>query len=118
MQKITLKVKWSKKENNFVVCYPRKQDGAYLIGQLIHSRICHQLRIDNKHELGPTDKFLWNEDDYTFFEHNFIKELENRGYDITTFSFSIQIDPLKLKSNFPHIYETLTKKEKKKLGIT
>lgn len=61
----TLAAKWSKKENDIMIYYPNKCDGALLNNHLFH----------------PRDSISC---------HPFIKELERRGYDITTLKFSVK----------------------------
>lgn len=78
-----LKVKWSKREKDFMVYYPRRCDGALIQ----HKLFCQQMLFD-------FDKLNTNQMPYRM-EDNFIEELEKRGYDKTTLKFEI-----KLKENF------------------
>ena len=60
-----LEAKWSKKEHDIMICYPNRPDGHFLHGFLVHAR-------------DPV------------IPDSFLKELENRGYDLTTLKFSIE----------------------------
>ena len=115
MQKITLKIYWSKKENDFVVCYPSKGSGGLAIDHVVGKRVSSSLT--GMRDLSPTEKFLWREGRYDFFETDFIAEMKARGFDVKTLKFSIKLDPIKIKESFPHIYEQLTDSEKEKLGL-
>lgn len=78
MSERTLKVKWSKKENDLLISYPRRSDGAlmnYVLGDTMKWG-----GIDGK-EKG------WQ--NYEVF--NLVEELKKRGYDITTLNFSIKL---------------------------
>lgn len=120
MRKITLKVYWSKKENDFVVDYQSKSTGGYVIGHVVGKRVeaRRSLNDDSKHGLWESERHLYKDGEYNFHEHDFIKEMQSRGYDTKTLKFSIKIEPSKLEEMFPHVYETLTVEEKQKLGIT
>lgn len=74
-----LKVRWSKKENDLLITYPRRSDGAlmnYLFGDILR-----WAGIDGK------DKGWLN---YETF--NFLKELKERGYDLTTLKFEVRLN--------------------------
>lgn len=81
-KEITLKVKWSKRENDFMIYYPRRCDGALI-----------QQKLFSQEMLFDFDKYS----DKTFngmpykMEDDFIKELEKRGYDKTTLKFEIKL---------------------------
>lgn len=62
-----LKLKWSKKEQDIVIEYPRKCDG-----NLVHYYLCCE-NINYRGGNLPS----------------FLQELEERGYDLTTIKFSI-----------------------------
>lgn len=73
-----LKVRWSKKENDLLITYPRRCDGAliyYLFGDILRWS-----GIEGK------DKGWLN---YETF--NFLKELKERGYDLTTLKFEVRL---------------------------
>lgn len=73
-----LKVRWSKKENDFLITYPRKCDGAlmnYILGDILKWG-----GIDGK------DKGWLN---YKVF--NLIEEFKKRGYDTKTLKFEIKL---------------------------
>lgn len=116
MRKLTLMVKWSKKEDDFIVYYPSKSTGGYVIDHLVGKRTKYQIeQLDLN--LWESEKFLYKHGGYNFIEHDFIKEMASRGFDVKTLKFSIKIDPNQLKEKFPHIYDELSKEDKKKLGI-
>ena len=74
----SLKVKWSKREKDFMIYYPRKCDGAlmnYILGDML--------------VWGGIDgvKKGWT----NYKEFKLLKELEDRGYDITTLKFEIKL---------------------------
>ena len=74
IDKNKLRVKWSKRENDHVIHYPRKCDGGLvqsaLFGQHFHSPL----------HIGETEPSL-------------AEELEKRGYDLTTLKFEIKRKP-------------------------
>jgi hypothetical protein len=73
-----LKVKWSKKENDLMITYPRRCDGALI--HYLFSDILRWAGIEGK------DKGWLN---YETF--NFLKELKERGYDLTTLKFEVRL---------------------------
>lgn len=77
---ITLKVKWSKRENDFMIHYPRKCDGGFINGKLFNQRLIFDYLKHCKGDPRP-----YNE------EADFIEELERRGYDKTTLKFEIKL---------------------------
>lgn len=62
-----LLLRWSNKENDFLVSFPRSQDGGLLFMALQHTSLYPDL--DRKSDL--------------------LSELERRGYDLKTLRFSI-----------------------------
>lgn len=74
-----LSVIYDKRERDFVVKYPRKCDGALAISHLVGDVLRYKF---------PDEETKYP---YNFIKENFIKELENRGYDITTLKFSIEL---------------------------
>lgn len=118
MREITLKIFYSKKEQDFVVQYPAgKSTGGYVITQIISKRTISRLKTMGTKDLWNSEKVLYSSGDYNFIEHDFIKEMENRGFDIKTLKFSIKLDSKKLEKNFPEIYKSLSIEDKRKLGI-
>lgn len=115
-----LMVKWSKKEKDFMIYYPHKSDGSFISWlikpfQFIHpsSMIEHFLNRSTKEICcyrGVIGK-------YSLLETDWINELEARGYDKTSLKFEITVKVNKIKEQFPHLYELLSEKEKKKYGI-
>lgn len=81
-----LKVYWSKKEKDFMVQYPRKCDGHFIQNKLFIQNMIFDLIKYNKTTCELPYKM----------EADFIKELEERGYDKTTMKFEIKLkQPLK-----------------------
>lgn len=76
----TLMVKWSKRENDFVIQYPRRCDGSFLNTKLFSRRLIYDYLKYCKGDPRP-----YNE------EVDFIEELERRGYDKTTLRFEIKL---------------------------
>jgi hypothetical protein len=79
MSATELKIVWSKKEGDFLIHYPRPEDGRLINNKLIAERL----------EWGGVegrDKGWLN---YETF--NLIDELEKRGYDIKTLKFSVML---------------------------
>lgn len=78
MNERILKVRWSKKENDLLISYPRRRDGAlmnYILGDILQWG-----GIDGK------EKGWLN---YKVF--NLINEFKQRGYDIKTLKFEIKL---------------------------
>lgn len=70
----TLRIRWSKRENDVVYQYPgRKADG-----HLLH----HYIASPRPRVGGAVDG--------VHFDPSLLEELEKRGYDLTTLSFSIK----------------------------
>ena len=70
-----LYVRWNKSEKDLMIYYPRKCDGHY-----VHSALCSKrCQLDLKAKSGLPVEYV----------DSFCDELEKRGYDITTFKFSI-----------------------------
>ena len=74
-----LSVIYDKRQNDFVVKYPRSCDGALAIHHLVSDTL--EYRIPSKEKEYP----------HNFEVTNFIKELEKRGYDTETLKFSIEL---------------------------
>jgi hypothetical protein len=64
-----LSVFWSKRENDFLIRYPRKCDGHLIYGRLMTD-------FFPKYERG---------------DKSFIDELEKRGYDLQSMKFEIRL---------------------------
>lgn len=77
-----LKVKWSKRDNDFVIYYPIKCDGS-LLQQKLFSQ---QMLFDFEKFSDPNSQSMPYK-----MEVDFIEELEKRGYDKTTLTFSIKL---------------------------
>lgn len=74
-----LSVIYDKRQKDFVVKYPRRCDGALAIHHLVGDILKYKF---------PDDETRYP---YNWISDNFIKELESRGYDITTLKFSIKL---------------------------
>lgn len=70
-----LKVKWSKKEDDFLIIYPRSPDGGLINDYLFNNQ------------------FWFNGD----IKKSLKEELKERGYDLKTLKFSIKMTPNKEK---------------------
>lgn len=117
-KKLKLQVKWSKKENDFVIYYPRKSDGGFihtyfLSKQLVSSLASNNIDKDNKNYIFH-DKANWNKNIH-LYNFDWIKELAQRGYDLTTLKFEITISKDKLQDSFAHLWDDLTQKQKKEV---
>lgn len=80
-----LKVYWSKKENDFLIQYPRRCDGSFIQFKLFCRQMIFDL-IKYNTETNYNSRVLpYNQ------EEDFIEELEKRGYDKTTIKFEIRL---------------------------
>lgn len=87
------------------------------------------LETDNMMPLSPGKsyeeiKWQWHDPSphfrnriYREISHSLVEQLIDRGFDPKSLKIEVSIDPTKLQSQFPHIYETLTEQEKEKLDI-
>lgn len=75
---ITLKIKWSKRDNDFKVYFPKSCDGSF-----IYSAFSDRL-IYSHEKARKGDRF-------PFETENLINQLEERGYDKTTLKFEIKL---------------------------
>ena len=124
MNKIKMKIKWCKKEKDYVVFYKSKPDGGTFIEMIKPEKFLTYSSHDyygsdpRFKELDAIidDRFL-NGVTWKLYEHDIIKDLESRGYDPKTLKLEISIDPKQLKEKFPNVYNDLTLAEKTKLGI-
>jgi hypothetical protein len=69
-----LSVIYDKRQKDFVVKYPRRCDGALAIHHIVGDTLVYRHFNEPPYEIS-----------------NFIKELEERGYDVTTLKFSIKL---------------------------
>lgn len=74
-----LSIKWSKKENDFMINYPRSCDGHLIADAILSDRL--RYCIPDKEKPFP----------YNYEIENLKKELETRGYDLTTLKFRIEL---------------------------
>lgn len=84
MKETVLAVKWSKKENDLMIHYPRRCDGALVHYMLLSDRMIFDYTkwCETKYESHPPAPYKME---------SLIKELEERGYDIKTLKFSIEL---------------------------
>ncbi len=75
----TLLVRYDKKENDFLVFYPRSCDGALVLNHLVGNILQWSFKKERKGENFAFDTF------------NLKEELEKRGYDLSTLRFSIEL---------------------------
>lgn len=70
---------WDKRQKDFVTKYPRKCDGGLVLSHL----------------LGDIPRYSWEKEvkqDFPYKEwYNFKKDLEDRGYDLKTLRFEIEL---------------------------
>ena len=75
-----LSVIFDKRQKDFVVSYPRRPDGNLAMYHIVNDRLDWKLPSES-------DKSY----PFNYEKFNFVKELESRGYDITTLKFSIEL---------------------------
>lgn len=116
MKKLKLRVYWCPKEKEYMVFYPSKSDGGWILNKLFGSSSTI-LPTDTGKALNLKQIAPCSHNQYlSIFEvQDFIKDLESRGYDKTTLKFEVQIDLNKILENFPHVLESLSDKEKEQL---
>lgn len=68
---------YDKRQKDFVIRSPRRGDGALIYNNLLR---------DQRIYTGMPD-----EDGKYYYMFDFLQELEKRGYDITTFRFSVEL---------------------------
>ena len=113
-----LKVYWSKKEKDFIISYPRKSDGSFIHWHLLSKQLISTLKKDmdlinpeNKN-YSYHDDAKWN-NNFAYYHFDWIKELGDRGYDLTTLKFEITIKKELLESSFAHLWDDFSEKERK-----
>lgn len=79
-----LSIVWDKRQNDFIIKYPRKCDGFLVASKIIEDQL-----------LWDLDKSA-NREFYAYRKENLIKELDRRGYDKTTLKFSIELKQEKI----------------------
>lgn len=120
MNKIKLRIKWSKRENDFMIHYQSKPTGSFISDLLKPWKLVHPTSLCQSCVSDTTkisDTYAGALGSYSLLEIDWIKELEARGYDKKTLKFEISIDVSKLREKFPHVYESLTEAEKRQLGL-
>ena len=95
-----LKIKWSKRENDFMIYYPRSCDGS-LISELLKPWKFLVMRAikHNWSEPSYKENTAYNgvTGMYTLMEMDWLKELDRRGYDLKTLKFEISMKEEKKK---------------------
>jgi hypothetical protein len=69
---------YDKRQKDFVAYYPRKCDGGLVLSHILG-------------DILRFDLTKWGEGKIPYTTENFKKELEQRGYDLTTLKFSIEL---------------------------
>ena len=118
MNSLKLRIKWCKKEQDFVVYYPRKCDCGWIIYKILKPRKETSFKSETSKEDYPNWTLIGNVDSFQgmgLFEVDFIKELTERGYDKTTLKFEVQIDLNQLLTKFSHLLDDMSPREKVKL---
>jgi hypothetical protein len=118
-----LVIKWSKKENDYVVLFPRKGDGMFISNEIINKRLVRMLTESvNKEPDKECYSFFDSTDNVNigYYQYDWLKALDKRGFDLTTLKFEICIKKTELQNKFKHLWEDLSEKERnevKKLGF-
>ena len=116
MNLLKLRIKWSKKEDDFVVYFPRKADGGWILHYIIGKRKETSFKdsVSNDKNWTRVCGLDWNPY-ISLFEVDFIGELVERGFDKTTLKFEVSIDLRRLKTDFSHLLDNLSPRDKKTL---
>lgn len=89
-----LKIKWSKREKDFIIYYPRSCDGS-LISELLKPWKFLILKTfkDGWKEPSYKEEVSYSSlsGSYAVMEMDWLKELDRRGYDLTTLTFEISL---------------------------
>ena len=80
LNKLKLSLIYDKRQKDFVVKYPFRCDGNLVMNHIVGDIL--KWRIPNREK---------QEYPFNFDTNNFTKELDKRGYDITTLKFSIEL---------------------------
>lgn len=110
-KKLKLSVKWSDKEDDFVISYPRSSDGHFIHCHLMSKQIISSTIKDPEEFTTLREKASWN-GNFGYFDFDWLKALKSRGFDLKTFKFEITIDKDVFQEKFSHIWKDLTEKEK------
>jgi hypothetical protein len=114
MNSLKLRIKWSKKENDYIVFFPRLRDGGWILHRIIGKRTCTMLNSEENKKNETLTRICgvdWNKN-ISVFDIDFIKELELRGFDKTTLKFEVMIKLSELETRFPHLLTDLSDSEK------
>lgn len=118
-----LTIKWSKREKDFVITFPRKGDGMFISNEIINKRLVRMLMdsVKTSDEKECYSFYCGSEhDNIGYFNFDWLKSLEKRGFDLTTLKFEICIKKTELQNKFKHLWDELSDKEKEtvqKLGF-
>jgi hypothetical protein len=80
-----LKIFWSKKENDFMIQYPRRCDGSFIQFKFFHRQMIFDLIKYNTETIRNSNVLPYDK------ENDFIEELEKRGYDKKSMKFEIRL---------------------------
>jgi hypothetical protein len=114
MNSLKLRIKWSKKQNDYIVFFPRLRDGGWILHRIIGKRTCTMLNSEENKKNETLTRICgvdWNKN-ISVFDIDFIKELELRGFDKTTLKFEVMIKLSELETRFPHLLTDLSDSEK------
>jgi hypothetical protein len=76
-----LSVIYDKRQNDFIVKYPIRCDGALILNHLVNELLLWSMPENADHKQYP----------YNWRQFNLKDELESRGYDLSTLKFSIEL---------------------------
>lgn len=79
MNKDKLSLIWDKRQKDFVIKYPRKCDGGFVLSHLLRDIPRYSIEKEMNQDFPYRE---WS---------NFKEDLEKRGYDLTTLRFSIEL---------------------------
>lgn len=105
---LKLRMHWSKKEKDFVISYPSKYDGHFLhnlIGSKVFTLGENNNRKNYRYYSSIPNSSL------ALLQLDYLKELEDRGYDTKTLKFEITIKKSELFKKFPHLLNELSKEQ-------
>jgi hypothetical protein len=112
MNPFKLKIRWSNRDKDFIVTYPRKSDGSWILNRIIGKRTETGLVSNYKDDVHATELcgVDWNENIKVYII-DFIAELESRGFDKASLKFEVTIDLNKIDEKFSHLLENSSKKD-------
>lgn len=89
-----LRIAWSKREKDFLVQFPCRADGSFISELIRPWKIIHPTALCGTHWTNYgykiSDDYSGALGSYSLMEMDWVKELDRRGYDITTLKFEIK----------------------------